>query len=544
MASNAAQPAMTTRRLALLGTLTGLLQAACGGGGTAPTPAPAPAPPGGGTVPPAPPVAGLPAWSGHGGDAQHTARSSVASQPLGRIVWRTPVDLVPPYRAGGTLLIHYGSPVITAAGTVLVPVKTTAGGHFRVEARRGSDGALVWQLDTDYILPASSWTPSFNLALSADHRLYLPAAGGRLRVREQADSNSGSVRALAFYGDSVYATSSAALDTQVMINTPLTVDGAGNVFFGFIAAAGNAAGLTSGFARVAADGSAVWRGVFELSADPGIAKPAMICAPALSHDGSTLYAAVNADPVTGVVQNGYLLALDATTLALKSRQALRDPHSGAMARVSDSASASPTVGPDGDVYYGVLDATRDAHNGRGWLLHFDATLATAKTPGSFGWDDTPSIVPTSMVPDYTGTSSYLLLVKYNNYYGAGSGDGRNRMAVLDPQATQPDAYLPAGAAPVAVMKEVRVITGPTPDPGTVGGVREWCVNTAAVDPATASVLVNNEDGLLYRWHLPDNTLSEGVRMNDGVGQAYTATVVGPDGLVYAINNAQLHAVGR
>ncbi len=37
-----------------------------------------------------------------------------------------------------------------------------------------------------------------------------------------------------------------------------------------------------------------------------------------------------------------------------------------------------------------------------------------------------------MVPQYTGTSSYLLLTKYNNYAGAGTGDGGNRMAILDP----------------------------------------------------------------------------------------------------------------
>lgn len=534
---------MTTRRLALLSTLSGLLQAACGGGGGesgGASPAP---PPGTGTVPPAPPAAGPPVWSGHAGNAQHAARSSVATQPLNRVVWSTPVDLAPPYRSGGSLLIHYGSPVITGAGTVLVPVKTSSAGNFRVEARRGSDGGLVWQLDSDYVLPVSSWTPSYNLAIDASNRLYLPAAGGRLLVREQADSNAGSVRELAFYGNAAYAAAPAALNAQVLINTPLTVDGAGNVYFGFIAAAGNAAGLTSGIVRVAADGSAVWRGMLDLTGDGAIAKVAMNCAPALSNDGGTLYVAVNADPVTGVVQGGYLLALDATTLALKLRQPLRDPRTGQAARVSDSSSASPTVGPDGDVYYGVLEGNREDHNGRGWLLHFDATLGTAKTPGSFGWDDTPSIVPAAMVPDYAGASSYLLLVKYNNYYGAGSGDGRNQMAVLDPQGMQFDRYAPAGAL-VTVMKEVRVVTGPTPDPGTVGGVREWCVNTAAVDPATNAVLVNNEDGVLYRWHLPSNTLSEGVRMNGGVGQAYTATVVGPTGLVYAINNAQLHAVGR
>ncbi len=85
----------------------------------------------------------------------------------------------------------------------------------------------------------------------------------------------------------------------------------------------------------------------------------------------------------------------------------------------------------------VIGGARDEPKGRGWLRHFDATLGTLKTPGSFGWDDTPSIVPAARVPDYTGTSSDLRLVKYNNCYGAGSGVGRNPMAVLDPRARRP-----------------------------------------------------------------------------------------------------------
>ena len=62
-----------------------------------------------------------------------------------------------------------------------------------------------------------------------------------------------------------------------------------------------------------------------------------------------------------------------------------------------------------------------------------ATWRTTKTPGAFGWDDTPSIVPASMVPSYHGSSTYLLMTKYNNYAGEG-GDGVNKIAILDPNA--------------------------------------------------------------------------------------------------------------
>ena len=57
-------------------------------------------------------------------------------------------------------------------------------------------------------------------------------------------------------------------------------------------------------------------------------------------------------------------------------------------------------------------------------------------------------------------------------------------------------------------------------------------------------VVNNEDGVLYRWDFRTNTLSQSVVLTTGIGEAYTPTVVGPDGQAYAINNATLFAVGR
>jgi hypothetical protein len=204
--------------------------------------------------------------------------------------------------------------------------------------------------------------------------------------------------------------------------------------------------------------------------------------------------------------------------------------------VPDNASATPTVGPDGDVYYGVLENPLAANHERGWLLHFDSTLSARKIPGSFGWDDTASIVPASMVASYSGKSTYLLMTKYNDYIEAG-GSGLNRIAVLDPNATATD-----GVTGVSVMREVMTIAGPTPN-GPPPAVKEWCINSAAVDPATHSILAGSEDGKLYRWDLSANTLSETVVLSSGLGEAYTPTAIGPDGTVYAINNATLFAVG-
>ena len=324
----------------------------------------------------------------------------------------------------------------------------------------------------------------------------------------------------------------------MFINTPLTADAQGNIFFGFQVTGANPSNLVSGIARVAPDGTGIWVGAAAAAGDASIQKPAMNCAPALSVDGSTVYIAVNTALSSSVAQTGYLLALDSTTLATRAKVALIDPNMGIAAQVSDDGTASPVVGPDGRVFYGVLEAQFPTHNARGWLLQFDAMLNPGGVPGSFGWDVSPSIVMATMVPSYTGSSNYLLALKYNNYAGVGTGDGLNRLALLDPRASQADTIVPS----VSVMREILTILGPTLDAGSATARREWCINTMAVDAQRRSLLANNEDGVLYRWDLTTNTLSQSVRLTAGLGQAYTPTLVGADGAVYAISNATLFSI--
>ena len=188
------------------------------------------------------------------------------------------------------------------------------------------------------------------------------------------------------------------------------------------------------------------------------------------------------------------------------------------------------------MYFGILENPFPNNDDRGWLLHFNSTLTVEKIPGAFGWDDTPSVVPAKMVPSYTGTSPYLLFSKYNNYIGIGpQGDGQNRIAILDPRNSMTDPITGG-----AIMEEILTILGPTVE-GT--GRTEWCINSAAVDIASKSIIANNEDGILYKWNLVTNTLSQ-IRLTAGVGEAYTPTVIGVDGTVYAINDAVLFAVGQ
>jgi uncharacterized protein (TIGR03437 family) len=468
-------------------------------------------------------------WESFARDAQHTGVSLDQSQPLNKIHWHTPVDLDPQF-ISGQLLIHYGSPLVTEANTVIVPVKTGATGGFRVEAHKASDGTLIWTQTTDYVLPPHDWTPEFAPAIAAG-TLYFPGAGGTVYARANPDSATGSQAQLVFYGMANYQANTAAYNSAVMINTPIVADPAGNIYFGFLVTGSTPLGLQSGIARISASGQGTWVSVTAASGDGTMTQVVENCAPALNWNLGMLYVAVSNGSA------GYLLELNSTTLQQVARVVLNDPMSGQAAMLSNDGTASPLVGPDGDVYCGVLENPLGENHYRGWLLHFNSGLSQKKTNGDFGWDDTPSLVPGFMVPSYTGTSAYLIMTKYNDYADAG-GTGLNKIAVLDPNATETDA-----ATHAAVMKEVLTILGPTPST-TEAGVKEWCINSAAVDPATSSIFAGSEDGKLYRWNLISNTFSQSMVLTPGLGEAYTPTVIGSDGTVYAINNATLFAIGQ
>jgi len=482
-------------------------------------------------------------WPVYAHDGQHTCIGSVPSFIPQMIRWSTAVDLQPQY-TGNDLFIHYGSPLITRRNTVILPVKTGAEDGFRVEAHRGSDGAVVWSLNTDFSLPPHqfAWVPICGVALiPGDHSVAIPGAGGTVILRNSPDSPCGEVKRLAFYGIENYKRDPAAFNASIQICTPISSDSHGNLYFGYVSTRsplpGYPNGIPSGLARITRGGGAIFASAAAISGHHFIEKVVYNCCPAFSHDGATLYVAVNHKPfgILGFFPP-YLCALDSETLMRKASVPLVDPQSTPdnrlAANASDSGSASPTVGPDGDVYFGVLEAEFSSNHGRGWLLHFDEQLHRRKLASAFGWDDTASIVPADAVPSYHGPSAYLLLTKYNNYVQAG-GNGRNFLAVVDPNVSMIDPV-----TGVSVMKTVLKVLGPTHDP-ELGGVREWCINSAAVDPIRHCAVVNSEDGKVYRWNFDTNTLSAGLTLAPPTGEAYTPTLIGPDGAVYAINNARL-----
>ena len=476
-------------------------------------------------------------WAGFAGNAQHTAAAQARPQPFHRIRWRAKVDRAP-VLVNGELLIHYGSPMITAANTVLVPTRVGAKAGFRVVAYSGTSGVRRWSLSTDYRPPANglgAFMPPLPAVLTPRNTLAVAGAGGTVLMRGHANRAVAAVQRQVFYGAAEWNAHRSAYNKAVQITTPLTAGSDGSVYFGFTVTGTTPATLSSGIARIDAQGHATWITAAAAAGNPAVTGVAINCAPALSPSGKTVYITVTSPT------RGFLVGLDATTLKPLFHVLLRDPVSRRPALISTSSSASPTVGPDGDVYYGVLENPFPNHDDRGWLLHYNASLTRTKIPGSFGWDNTASVLPASAVPGYHGTSPYLLVSKYNNYLGIGPhGDGHNEVAVLDPRSSQKDPY-----AKARVMKAVQTVLSPVHFPGAPAGARyEWCINSAVVDPADDSVMVNSEDGTLYRWDLATNKLAEKIRLNRPRPEAYTPTIIGPDGTVYAINNATLYAIGR
>ncbi len=123
---------------------------------------------------------------------------------------------------------------------------------------------------------------------------------------------------MAFYGLSTYNANKTTFNLHVMVDTPITGDEAGNIYFGFAVTGSNPANLKSGMARIGADGQGTWIAAATAAGDSNIVEVAQNCAPAVSADQSTVYIAVSDGG------NGYLLGLDSTTLQPKFKTSLKD----------------------------------------------------------------------------------------------------------------------------------------------------------------------------------------------------------------------------
>ncbi|HEY2116611.1 MAG TPA: hypothetical protein VGJ51_16055 [Candidatus Angelobacter sp.] len=211
-------------------------------------------------------------------------------------------------------------------------------------------------------------------------------------------------------------------------------------------------------------------------------------------------------------------------------------------RVLDDSSSTPTVAPDGSIYYGAYTAYNYA---QGHMLHFSAN-GDFLNSFFFGWDNTPAIWP------HGGTFS---LIFKNNHYAGGSycvdpnwcPAARTNADLLGPESyfvTQLDPNLNIEWS----FQNTNTNSCTRNADGTITCVSdhpngfEWCVNAAVVD-ANGVVYANSEDGNLYAIG-QGGTLIKNIFQNLAIGAAYTPASMDNSGRIYSQNDGFLFVVTR
>src|SRR5436190_15734094 len=281
-----------------------------------------------------------------GGNAQHTSTYAAPAQNMNAVRWSATID-----ENNTGAFAHYGSPLVTASNTVITGIKFAGPSGvdaFKVRAFDHATGAVKYTLPTDYMLPSHGWIPVYNPAIvsgPSGTRLYYAGAGGTIfHVDGDLDSNSPgtAVRDVFYTTLSSYLANPTQYNNTIFINTPIISDTRGNVFFGFRVQNTAPAPLStqqSGYGRIDANGVGSWVLVGAASGDSSMTRDSHNAAPALSNDGASLYVVAK----SASTSNGYLIALDSTTLATKSKVFLRDPRNNNGAGIPDDGTASPMV---------------------------------------------------------------------------------------------------------------------------------------------------------------------------------------------------------
>jgi outer membrane protein assembly factor BamB len=427
----------------------------------------------------------------------------------------------------------------------------------------------------------SSWKPEpfdgqfepvFHAAL-VNEVLYVPGAGGTVfRLARE----SGEVLAqINPFGDDI--------DPNAYVAGPLTADARGNIFYNLIRfnpANPWGADVTGSWlvkvtpkklVRMVALGSLIhdapilctttFTSGAPLPPAPDAVPPSIPClsqraglnvAPAVGRDG-TIYTVTRAHLSA---RHGYVVALN-QDLSLKWAASLRghlrdgcnndagtypgtlfpangqsggcrpgtmpgvDPSTNALpaGMVHDSSTSSPTVAPDGSVFYGALTV----YNGfRGHLMKFDKA-GNYVTAYDFGWDTTPAI--------HHHNGSWSVILKENHY-----GSGPYFMTKLD-ENLMPEWKWQNTNIETCTRNPDGALSCVPDQPGGF----EFCINAPAVD-RRGVIYANSEDGFLYAIN-PNGTLRHSIFLQSAIGAAYTPLSIGPDGRIYTQNAGHLFAIG-
>src|SRR5215831_2842751 len=352
---------------------------------------------------------------------------------------------------------------------------------------RWSGGTLVpvWQFTSDWKAPGSAndfWEPVFHPAL-ANGALYVPGAGGTLT---KIDKSTGAVIArinpfVDRVNPNLYTVSPITVDAQgnlyynvIGLNQNSTDFYADDVVDSWLVKVAPNGAITNTRYRTLTVGAPagtdqcpVAFSTAQLPWPPspdavaptipcGTQRPGLNIAPAIAPDG-TLYVATRAHFAD---RESFLVAIN-PDLTRKWIVSLRnrfhdgcgvplvqggqlppngtpggcraganfgvDPSTNApgSGRILDDSSATPTVAPDGSIYFGVYTRYNYA---QGHLMHFSAE-GNYLGAFRFGWDSTPGV--------YSHGAGYSVVLKDNHYGGVGSYCNDATICPPDRTATNP-----------------------------------------------------------------------------------------------------------
>ncbi len=404
---------------------------------------------------------------------------------------------------GGELLVHYQAPLVDGNSVFLEFKSGTYNPNnwntqiWNERAFTWQGGSLVqqWNFQSDWKPEESSglggWEPVFHAALSHGF-VYVPGASGSIYKVNESDGSQ--VAHYIPFGN----------DATTYVAGPITVDARGNAFYNVFALNASNPWDTdvrgAWLVRVTPQGAVRKISYAKLVPDAptncggspcGSQRPGVNTAPALSPDGQTVYTVSRAHFGGDVA---YMVAAN-LNLTPKWDTAMNNG-----AYVSNIASSTPSVAPDGAVLYGAASV----NTSRGVLLKFDSA-GHFLTTYDFGWDETPAI--------YAHDGTYSVILKDNHYDGGGP------------------YYMTQLNANLVVEWQYKVPSN-----------REWCVNAPAVD-ANGTVYANSEDGNVYVIN-QGGTLKGKLFLRRALGAAYTPIAIGRDGKIYTENDGDMFVIGN
>jgi outer membrane protein assembly factor BamB len=543
-------------------------------------------------------------WNQWAGGPQHTGSLPVTGQRFDKELANIIVDpFVAQERAeaGGSLLVHYQTP-LSDGKDVFMEVKSGEYTGFRTwETQTWNVRKYEWE-GTELIerwTAASDWKPVpsggprfepvFHSAM-AHNAIYMAGAGGTVL---EVDRDNGTIRRrLGQFG--------VALDPRTHVSSPITIDGAGNLYYNVLRVAAatnpwtvdidgawlvkiaptgiasrvsysalvpNAPAPTAGCLGEFSGSSLPWPpspDAVPASVPCGSQRPGLNVAPAVGPDG-TIYTVSRAHLNS---RWGWLVAVN-PDLSPKWASTMRNrfndgcnvllppngvrggcrtgattgvdpadnqPGSGG---VNDNSTSSPVVAPDGTIYYGSY--TRYNYS-QGHMMRYSAS-GEFLSSYPFGWDVTPALW------EHDGTFS--LITKENRYEGVGSYCNTAAFCAGNRIPSTPEGYYLTQLTPSMNVewqfKSTNTLSCSRRDDGTMecvddrpGGF-EWCVNSLAVD-SQGVVYANSEDGHLYSIN-QGGTLRERIFLQLALGAAYTPLSLGSDGRIYTQNAGRLFVVG-